>query len=114
MAFPAAGRLKIEVAIDQRSDFGFGLRQGYEVGTIIELAPGVTADYLVLPARESFGIGLINGRNTDVGSLVRVQGVNVFEVSGVESELEFFRRSDPPPQLSQFGTVVFQPFSSTP
>ena len=67
MPLPAAGRLAIEIALHQRPDFGFGLRQRYDVGPGIQLALSVPADDLVLPERESLGVCLIHSRNVDIG-----------------------------------------------
>ena len=53
MALPAPRRLAIEIALHERTDFGFGLRQRYDVGTSIQLPLCIPADDLVLPEGES-------------------------------------------------------------
>jgi hypothetical protein len=63
--------LRLEVSFYERTDFCFGLSQRYYVGPRIQLALGVTADDLVLPERQTFGIPLIHCYNSDVGALLR-------------------------------------------
>jgi hypothetical protein len=65
MALPASRRLAVEIALHQRTNFCFGLRQRYDVGAGIQLPVCVSANYLVLPEREALGVGLIHRGNRD-------------------------------------------------
>ncbi len=114
LAFSASTRFTIEIVLDQGADFGFGLGQCDEVGARIQPALSVAADHPVLPKRKSSGVILIHSRNADIGCLLRIEHVNMAKIAGVERELDLSGRPDPPPQLAQFGTVIFQPFQFNP
>ena len=88
MALPAPCRLAIEIALHKRTDFRFGLRQRYDVGPCIQLPLCVPADDLVLPKRESLGVGLIHCGNTDIGSLLGIKHIDVAKVARVERQLD--------------------------
>jgi len=68
----------------------------------------------VLPKRKSPGVGPVNSRNADIGCLLRIEHVNMAKITGIERELHLGSRPYPPPQLTQLGTVVFQPFQLDP
>ena len=70
MALSASSRLAIKIALHQRPDFCFGLRQSHDVSASIQLMLSVAADDPVLPEGKPFGVSLINSRNADIGFLL--------------------------------------------
>ena len=115
MALSATRRLAIEIALHKRADFGFGLRQSYDVGPCIQLSLSVAADDLVLPKREPLGVGLIQSGNTNVDPLLRIKHVDVAKVARIERQLDF-RTQSPFAAVVRpsSGPLYFSPSNSMP
>ena len=110
MALSASSRLATKIALHERPDFCFGLRQSHDVCAYVQLTLSVAADHPVLPKGQTVGVTLVNSRNAEISFVERIEHINVAEVARVERDLDLCSGLHSPPQSAQLRAVVLQPF----